>query len=203
MTGTRLQPIFLKRNVTYYVMHTTTYKTKTFFSENVAAAVAAADRKKKLISFEVFPKNVFCAKQVTFLEVLLLFLTLFERHQHRCSIYWQSDYSQFFRVFLASVNQQMEEATNNWKKTYHYDYKARFRLLELIPCFGNADSRNRNENSKWQYNELLKRERRFYNGFRSNWKLIAILRWQVLTKNVPTSKQSIFAKIQAKIVTTQ
>ena len=116
MTGTRLQPIFLKRNVTYYVMHTTTYKTKTFFSENVAAAVAAADRKKKLISFEVFPKNEFCAKQVTFLEVLLLFLTLFERHQHRCSIYWQSDYSQFFRVFLASVNQQMEEATNNWKK---------------------------------------------------------------------------------------
>ena len=100
------------------------------------------------------------------LEVLLLFLTLFERHQHRCSIYWQSDYSQFFRVFLASVNQQMEEATNNWKKTYHYDYKAPFRLLELIPCFGNADSRNRNENSKWQCNELLKRERRFYNDFR-------------------------------------
>ena len=29
--------------------------------------------------------------------------------RHRCSIYWQSD-SQFFRVFLASVNQQMEHS---------------------------------------------------------------------------------------------
>ena len=182
-------------------MHTTTYKTKTFFSENVAAAVAAADRKKNWFLLRFFRKTYFVPSRLL-LEVLLLFLTLFERHQHRCSIYWQSDYSQFFRVFLASVNQQMEEATNNWKKTYYDDYKARFRLLELIPCFGNADSRNRNENSKWQCNELLKRERRFYNGFRiqleinSNFTLATF--WQ---KNVP-AQQSIFAKIQAKIMTT-